>query len=321
MQLILISAVLFGLAVMIIFIGAGRAVASRSANRLEDYMSDQFGQAGSMSSERASGRKGSAEFVQGFDKIIRSISIFDNLAKALTRAGLKFTVTEYMLVWLACIAGAAFLGNVITHHWMPTLLIGLVGAVGPYMFIGFRQGQRIRTFNGQLANCLAQLSGSLRAGYGLLQALDFVAHEAAPPAGIEFAQVVRDVKLGRTVIAALEDLQERIASDDLQLVVTAIRIHHETGGNLAEILDTVSATIHERVRIKGELNSLTAQQRYSGYVLAVLPILMFFILMLINPSYESRLLTPGPTLCIPIGAIIMMAAGFIIIQRIVTIEV
>lgn len=140
------------------------------------------------------------------------------------------------------------------------------------------------------------------------------------PAGPELGQVVRDVKLGRSLMAALDDLTERVGSEDLTLVATAIHIHHETGGNLAEILETVTETIRERVRIKGELRSLTAQQRYSGYVLAALPILLFLVLMLINPQYESRLFQPGPTLCVPIGALVSMSIGFLAIRFIVAIE-
>jgi tight adherence protein B len=122
-------------------------------------------------------------------------------------------------------------------------------------------------------------------------------------------------------MAALEDLLYRVESEDLRLVVTAMRIQAETGGNLAEILDTVSETIRERVRIKGELRALTSQQRMAGYVLAALPVVVFFCLMALNPAYESRLFTPGPTLCIPIGAALMMLVGFLIIRRIVALEV
>jgi len=198
---------------------------------------------------------------------------------------------------------------------------GLMGALMPYVFLRIRQGSRLHAFDRQLGNVLMQLSGSMRSGYGLLQAVDFVGHEMPPPVGPEFAQVVRDVKLGRSIMAALDDLAERVGSQDLSLIVLAIRIHHETGGNLAEILETVAETIRERVRIKGELRTLTAQQRYSGYVLAALPILMFFVLMLINPQYESNLFKPGPTLCIPIGAGSSMIIGFIAIRQIVQIEV
>jgi tight adherence protein B len=133
--------------------------------------------------------------------------------------------------------------------------------------------------------------------------------------------VVRDVKLGQSTMDALGDLLDRVESDDLHMVITAMRIQAETGGNLAEILDTVSETIRERVRIKGELRALTSQQRMAGYVLAALPIAVFACLMLLNPAYESRLLTPGPTLCIPIGAALMMIVGFLVMRRVIALEV
>jgi len=189
------------------------------------------------------------------------------------------------------------------------------------VFVRFREASRLYAFNNQLGNVLMQIAGSMRAGYGLLQAIDFVAHEMPAPAGLEFAQVVREVKLGSSLMEALDSMADRVGSDDLMLIVTAVRIHHETGGNLAEILDMVSGTIRERVRIKGELRTLTAQQRYSGYVLAALPILLFFVLMLLNPEYESRLFSPGPTLCIPFGALLSMGLGFLVIRRIIAIEV
>ena len=231
------------------------------------------------------------------------------------------TVTEFLAAWLLTTVAAAALGYFISRHWAPAIMAGVFGALLPYIFVRFRQAARLNAFNHQLANVLMQLSGSLRAGYGLLQALDFVAHESPAPAGPEFATVVRDVKLGRSTMAALDDLSERVGSEDLMLIVTAIRIQHETGGNLAEILETVGETIRERVRIKGEVRSLTAQQRGSGYVLAALPVIVFFIVMLLNPSYEARLFAPGPTLCIPACALLCMFAGFLAIRHIVAIEV
>jgi tight adherence protein B len=239
----------------------------------------------------------------------------------LRSADLQMTILEYLLVWLLIVAGAVALGYFISRSWLPAVLFGLVGALIPYMSLSYRMTKRVRAFNNQLPNVLLQLSGSMRAGYGLLQAIDFVAHETPAPAGHEFALVVRDVKLGRSMMAALEGMLDRVESDDLRLVFTAMRIQAETGGNLAEILDTVSETIRERVRIKGELRALTSQQRLAGYVLAGLPVIVFFVLMLLNPTYEARLFAPGPTLCIPIGAALSMLAGFLIIRRVIALEV
>ena len=113
----------------------------------------------------------------------------------------------------------------------------------------------------------------------------------------------------------------RIPSDDLSLIVTAIKIQYEVGGSLAEILEIVAHTIRERVRIMREIQVLTAQQRYSGYVLMALPIGMAIFLMVVNPEYEMRLFEPGPTLCLPIGAAVLMVTGYFIMRKIVDIEV
>ena len=313
---------LIGLAILLVFVGFAQRQELASTDRLDEYVSGQFTQARPRSS-RGSTRLGESagQLVQGLDKILRSVSLFDDLAYALQRADLRLTVTEYLVVWLCCLSGAVAIGYLISHHWLSAGLMGLFGALMPHLYVRFRQGSRLRAFDNQLGTILMQLAGSMRAGYGLLQAVDFVAHELPPPAGIEFAQVVRDVKLGSALMEALDDLTERVGSDDLTLIVTAIRIQHETGGNLSEILDVVSETIRERVRIKGEIRTLTAQQRLSGNALAALPVIMFFILMLINPSYESHLFSPGPTLCIPVGALVSMVLGLLAIRFIVTIEV
>ena len=322
MGMLVVVAALVGVAVLLFLIGLARAVEPSEADRLEEYLRDQQ-TSGSGSAQRGAGGMTSSagEMAQGIDKVLRSISLGNQLAHMLRSADLQMTVAEYLLVWLLCIAAASVLGYLVSHSVLPTVLTGLIGALIPYIVLRNRAAKRVRAFNSQLPNVLMQLSGSMRAGYGLLQALAYVAQEIPAPAGREFGKVVRDVKLGRTTMTALEDLLERVESDDLRLVVTAMRIQVETGGNLAEILDTVSETIRERVRIKGELRALTSQQRMAGYVLAALPVVVFFCLMALNPAYESRLFMPGPTLCIPIGAALMMLVGFLIIRRIIALEV
>ncbi len=322
MDMLLIVGLLVGLAILVAFIGVARALEPPGVDRLDDFVGDQAARMRGQPARRSGGLGSSAgEMVQGLDKILRSVSAADRLAYALQRAGLRVTVSEYLFIWLLSAAAGVLAGYILSGSWLPASLTGFLGLLLPYIFLRSREAARLRAFNNQLGNVLMQLAGSLRAGYGSLQAIDFVAHEMPPPAGPEFAQVVRDVKLGRTQIDALEDMTRRVASDDLMLAVTAIRIQHETGGNLAEILETVSETIRERVRIKGELRSLTAQQRYSGYALAVLPVAVFLLLMLLNPTYEARLFAPGPTLCIPIGALVSMLLGFLAIRKIVSIEV
>jgi len=133
--------------------------------------------------------------------------------------------------------------------------------------------------------------------------------------------VVREMQLGRSLAQALDSMVRRLDSDDLVLIVTAIQIQYEVGGSLADILETVVETIRERIRIQREIRVLTAQQRFSGYVLIALPIGLAILLYIMNPDYEGRLFEPGPTLCIPIGAAIMMLIGYLIMRKIIQIEV
>jgi tight adherence protein B len=151
--------------------------------------------------------------------------------------------------------------------------------------------------------------------------VEWVGNQLADPAGAEFARLIREVQLGRGLQDSLHSMVRRIDSDDLALIVTAIQIHHEVGGSLADILETVSHTIRERVRIQREISVLTSQQRYSGYVLMLLPLGLAVVLFLVNPEYEKQMFQPGPTLCIPIGAAVLMIIGFFVMRRIVDIEI
>ncbi len=312
---------LIALAILLFVIGIARSIEAPAADRLEDYLGEKSLQARSSAAQAGGLSSSAGDLVQGFDRALRSVSAVDRLAQMLRRADLQFTATEFLAFWLILIVVAFALGYVLSQHWLPAILTSLLGVVLPYFFLQTRRSGRLRAFNNQLNGVLMQLSGSLRAGYGMQQAIEFVSHEMPPPAGKEFTQVLRDVRLGRALMDALADMLDRVESDDLRLVITAIRIHHEIGGNLAEILENVSETIRERVRIKGELRALTAQQRMAGYVLSVLPVVVFLCLMVLNPTYEIRLFAPGPTLCIPFGAMIFMIIGLLTIRRIVALEV
>jgi tight adherence protein B len=321
MEIPLLIGVLVALAILAIFAGLGRAIESPASNRLEDYLSNRLPGQESLSVTRTRRFSSAGDLVLGVDKLVRSATAGENLARLLRQADLQVSTPEFLALWSAAIAVGLVGGGLLTQQWIVAVLCGVTGAVVPYMALVSRQSGRLRDFNNQLHTMLMQLSGSMRAGYGLQQAIELVAREMPAPAGKEFTQVLRDIRLGQATMDALDSLTERVPSDDLRLIVTAIRIHAEVGGNLAEILENVSETIRERVRIKGELRALTAQQRMAGYVLAALPIIVFLLLMVLNPGYESRLFTPGPTLCIPIGALVMMVTGFLIIRRLIQLEV
>jgi tight adherence protein B len=164
------------------------------------------------------------------------------------------------------------------------------------------------------------MSNSLRSGMSLLQAMDMVAREGSPPISEEFARVTREVGLGLSPQDALNHLVRRIRSEDLDLMVTAINVQHEVGGNLTKILDSISTTIRERVKLKGEIRTITSQGRMSGYMLAGLPVAVAGVLALMSPKYMLPLFNM-PYLILPIAAAISVGFGFLVIQKIVDIEV
>jgi len=198
----------------------------------------------------------------------------------------------------------------------------------PRFWLNRRKNSRLNAFNKQLPDTITLIANALRAGSSFLQAIEMVVRETRPPISTEFGRVIREVNLGLPFDQALENMVRRVRSDDLELMATAISIQHTVGGNLAEILDSIAFTIRERVRIKGEIRVLTAQQRISGYVVAFLPIGLSLFLFVVAPTFfepmfdqEVNILgIPAGMVIIGLGAISMLI-GFLLIRRIVDIEV
>jgi tight adherence protein B len=238
----------------------------------------------------------------------------------LARANLKLKVSEYYALRFAAMFSVAAVLFVFRDP--VSGIVGLVvGYFGPRFYVGRRIGGRLGAFNKQLPDTITLVSNSLRAGSSFLQSIELVSREARPPMGEEMGRVVREVNLGLGMEEALHNMVRRINSEDLDLMVTAISIQQQVGGNLAEILDTIAFTIRERVRIKGEVNTLTAQGRYSGYLVAFLPIAIAFMINLISPAFMEPLFkqTIGQVLLVVGG--VMMAIGFFAIRKITDIKV
>ena len=238
----------------------------------------------------------------------------------LARANLSLRVPEYYAIRIGLAAGAGLLLGVLCDP-----LSGLVGALLGYFlprfWVGRRIGGRLNAFNKQLADTITLLSNSLRAGSSFLQSIELVSRETPAPMGEEMGRVVREVNLGLGMEEALSNLVRRIRSDDLDLMVTAIGVQQQVGGNLAEILDTIAFTIRERVRIKGEIRTLTAQGRYSGYLVAFLPIGIMIVLNFINPEFMQPLFTQLIGQILLATGAVMMIIGFIAIKKITDIKV
>ncbi len=279
-------------------------------------------------------RIASSAAMTNFNRIVERRDWGSNLARELARADLALKPTEFLAIRAAALLGLpllfiglspliSILGSPIA--WIAALILGYWL---PKFWLGRRKSKRLKAFNTNLADTIMLLANSLRAGSSFLQAVEMIVRETQPPISTEFARVIREVNLGLPLDEALANLQRRVRSDDLDLMTTAIAIHHTVGGNLAEILDSIAFTIRERVLIKGEIRTLTAQQRMSGYVVGFLPIALVLLLSVIAPTFMAPMLQKPPELLgLPAGMFIlagggfMMLIGFILIRRIVDIEV
>jgi tight adherence protein B len=320
---------LAGGAVLLIALGISMSGAGGTvATRLERYASAS-GQVGA-----DEGDDKDSAIVAGLSRVIESQDLTARLSTELARADLKLRPAEFVAAWVASpfvFLAAGILFSFIFQGLQNPIALAAVFAIGAYFprwYLGFRQRRRLRQFALQLPDTITLLANSLRAGSSFLQGVELVTREARPPISTEFERVVREMSLGVALQPALNNLSRRVASEDLELMVTAINIQSQVGGNLATVLDSIAFTIRERVRIQGEIQVLTSMQRYSGYVITLLPIGLAGILFLISPTYITPMLQRPPELFgLPMGIIffaiglISMGIGYVFIRRIVDIKV
>jgi tight adherence protein B len=239
----------------------------------------------------------------------------------MVRAGLPLLGSEF----LAISAGGALLVCIIialaTRNPVTGLLALLLFLAADFVFVQRRITKRLNNFQRQLADCLSLVANSLRAGFSFLQTMEIISREMEPPMSTEFERVMRDTSLGKSLDEALHDMDERVGSADFSLVVTAVLIQQQVGGNLATILDTIRSTITERIRIRREVNTLTAQGKMSGIVLACIPVALALFFYISSPEYLTPLLTTDIGKIAIIGTVFLVIVGFIIIRKIVDIKV
>jgi tight adherence protein B len=239
----------------------------------------------------------------------------------LARANLKLTVGEFVILQVAAAMVIGMLAWLISGTALVGSIFGAFGWFIPKMWLGRRQAGRLKAFNNQLSDTIQLMSNSLRSGLSLVQSMEMISREGEPPVADEFQRVVREIGLGVGPQEALLHLVRRVASDDLDLMVVAILVQFEIGGNLSRILDSIAGTIRERVKLQGEIRTMSAQGRMAGYVLSGMPVAIGGLLMLIAPSYMGALFTPGPWLVLPVGAFFGIVVGSLTIRKLVAIEV
>ena len=284
--------------------------------RLGRYLDDE----GPGEVEKGNNRGMATEWL---NRRVAKSSMGDRVSRELARADLKFKVAEYFaLVFMSTLVVGA-IAYLIQPNLISATIGGVIGFFLPRFYVKRQQSVRLVKFNDQLSDMLNLMVNGLRAGYSTMQALEAVSRELPPPICDEFRRVVQEMQIGISMETALENLLRRIPSDDLDFVVTAINVQREVGGNLSEILDTISFTIRERVRIKGEIRVMTANVRTSGMVLSLIPVFLTLALWFVSPEYIGSFFARGP-LCgwLSVGTIVgMIAAGYFVMMKIADIEV
>ncbi len=309
---------LFGL-LAIALVGAGDN-RSQSVRQLEAY----FNGTGNakltkkqLRSASSADLKGSAVSVA--NKFV-SADLETRISQRLAGAGSALTASEWVLVHVGIVLAGGVVGLLMGGIPLSILCV-LLGAIVPWFYLKFRHGRRLSAFNGQLAQTLGLMAGGLQAGLSLPQAIDTVVREGNEPMAGELRRALVEQRLGVDITDALDGVAERMESNDFSWVVMAVRIQREVGGNLAEILHTVSATLREREYLRRQVKALSAEGRLSGYILVGLPPMIFFYMTFANPDYVRVLYTTLP------GYLILAAAGFLLafggfaMSKLATVEV
>jgi tight adherence protein B len=316
-----------GFAFFMLFIGIVVTITSERSlveQRLGRYLEEDVELGVSPSDE------GIGAFSDWFNNLVGRFKFSDNMAKELSQADLKLRPGEYIIV---IIGVSLLLGGIGWFYGggtpnLSSIILSIVGLIGgsllPRFYVKRAQSKRLQNFVDQLPDMLNLMVNGLRAGYSTMQAMEAVSKELPSPISDEFRRVVQEMQLGIPMEVALDNLLRRIPSDDLDLILTAMNVQREVGGNLAEILDVISFTIRERIRIKREIQVLTAQVLYSGRILAIMPLFLMFFLYTANRQYMMQFFLPENRLCgIPmlIAGGLMISAGYYTMTKIASIEV
>ncbi|HSP08154.1 MAG TPA: type II secretion system F family protein [Candidatus Dormibacteraeota bacterium] len=250
----------------------------------------------------------------------RTVQGKPTLTEELARAGLNITPSEYLLIRIGAVALGALVGLFRFGISAGPVILGAVGFIVPPLVVGFLQRRRQTLFNDQLGSMLQLLSNSLKTGYAIDRALETVAAKSQPPVSTEFERVTTEITLGTSVEDALSALLLRINSPDLEFIVTAILLHVRVGGNLAEVLDTISDTLRDRLQTKRDMSVLTAQSRASATIITGLPILLALGLYIFVPGYFAPMTTTFVGYVLLGVAALLVLIGNVIIQRMTALE-
>ena len=259
--------------------------------------------------------------LQDGGRLLSNIRHARGLDLRMQKAGIPLLGTEFLVLVVFSMAVAFIVGYFVSLQLLVGVLVAVGVAMAEWIYVLIRIDRRESAFTNQLGDCLTMVANAMRAGFSFLQAMDLISKEMEPPISDEFRHVMRDINLGASLERALEDMDRRVNSPDYSLVVTAVLIQQQVGGDLAHILDTISETIQDRIRMRREVKTLTAQGRMSGWVLVALPLFTGLLINFISPGYMEPLLKEKAGQIAICLAIVMDIIGYLVIQKIVNIDV
>lgn len=255
-----------------------------------------------------------------FGSSVRGKRFIDVVQNELILADISLKPEEFGVIWLLLASLPSGLVGLFTGQLISALTLAVLGAVLPVFFLRHRKKKRTIAFEAQLGDALVIICNCLRSGLTFQQAMDAINKEMEAPISVEFGRTLQEMQYGLSLEQALNNMGSRIKSSDLMLTVSAVNIQRQTGGNLSEILEIISETIKDRIKIKGDIRTMTAQGRISGLIVGVLPIALGSFLMVINPDYMKVLFTDRIGHILLIVAVIMEVIGFALIRKMVDIK-
>ena len=256
-----------------------------------------------------------------FARLLGTSGGIESAALELDRADIPLRVGEYIA--LRCAVGLILLlvTFMLTKMIYVALPMCVIGYFLPRWYVRSRWKARQAKMNVQLVEMLGLVANSLRSGYGLLQGFEFASRQVAPPLGTEVKRMLQETSLGVNADEALQSLGERVSSSDMEMVITAITIQRTVGGNLAQLLDGVSYTMRERERIRGDIKTMTSQQRMTGIIIGALPVFMGLLFLAVNPDYMGVLFTQTAGQVLLVVAVALEVLGMMTIRAIMAMDV
>lgn len=246
--------------------------------------------------------------------------VSEKLEGELEAAGIQISGEEYLRIWVMATVLPALLLLLLGGTVITALAFMVLGLMIPPIIVGNARKKRASFFDKQLGEALLIMSNSLRAGYTFQQSMESISRDMQPPLSDEFKIVIREIDMGASMETALNHMVERTKNDDVKILVSAVLISSQVGANLADVLDNISGTIKGRLEMKEQIKVLTAQGKMSGMIVGALPIVLFLVLMIINPSYIGSFIASPTGIAMLMFGLVMEVIGFIVINRMVDLK-